>query len=208
MKKIFLFLIVSIFVVNAKAQVLIGGVTEPEWASILELRSDTLGFLPPRVNLLGPGRAAPLNRHLAGNVVYNKTATDSLRVGLYFNDGTRWVPLFTSKTIQEYWFYMPSIPIQVANIDLVAGKTVDLYYEYKKQLNTAGGLVKASAGAPTQVLKKVPEALDFWYYVTGYDDSVFDAITITNDGKMNYKIKPTAVPTDSTYLNIVFVEKQ
>jgi len=208
MKKFFLFLIVSIFVVNAKAQVLIGDTTEPEWASILELRSDTLGFLPPRVKLLGPGRANPLNRHLAGNIVFNTTATDSLRVGLYFNDGTRWIPLFTSKTVQENWFYMPSIPIQVANVDLAVGKTVDLYYEYKKQLNTAGGLLKSNPGAPAKALKKIPEALELDYYVTGYDESVFDAITITNDGKMTYKIKPSAISSDSTYLNIVFVEKQ
>ena len=209
MKKIFfLLIVVSIFAINAKAQVLIGDITEPDPDAILELRSTNLGFLPTRVSLSQPSRSTPLSAHVKGMVVFNTNPTDSLQVGLYFNDGTKWVRLSTGDEIglvggsAQKWFYMPSIPVDVS-----IGGTIDLYDECKKQLNAAGGLVKYSAGAPTQVLATMPKATDLYYYVTGYDDTVFDTITIDANGKMTYTIKTNATVTDATYMNIVFVEK-
>jgi len=209
MKKIyFLLFVMSVFAIKAEAQVLIGGITEPDPDAILELRSDTLGFLPTRVALSQPSLSTPLSVHVRGMVVFNTNPTDSLRVGLYYNDGTRWVRLSTDAEIglvggsAQKWFYMPSIPIDVST-----GGTINLYDECKAQLNDAGELVIHSTGAPARVLSVLPKATDLYYYVTGYDKTVFGTITIDANGKMTYTIKPGATVTDATYMNIVFVEK-
>ena len=205
MKKFFvLVLIISVFTVKNQAQVKIGDTDSPQRGVILELQSDTLGFLPPRVSLLGPLRPNPLPVHVQGNVVYNLNATDSLKVGLYYNTGARWVYLSTS--LAKPWFYMPSIVIDVSG----TGGTIDLYAEYIKQLNTnsgVGSLVINSTGAPIKALTTVPAAGDLYYYVTAYDDRVFNPPSITAAGVMTYTIKTGVAADDATYMNIVFVEK-
>ena len=129
-----------------------------------------------------------------GQVVYN---TDSNC--LEFWDGSRWRNFCESTG----WFYMPSVVFDVSTQG--SGFTMDLYQEYKKQLNTAGGLVVGSTSAPGKALDTVPEAADLYYYVTAYDDTVFDGITISDSGVMTYDI--IGVATDATFINIVFVEK-
>jgi hypothetical protein len=80
--------------------------------------------------------------------------------------------------------------------------TVDLYGEFMKQFNTPAN---ASPSAPPAIATPLPKATDLYYYVTAYDASVFSSIAITDDGKMTYTALTT--PSDSTYMNIVFVEK-
>ena len=202
---IFLLVIISVFTVKIQSQVKIGDLNPPERGVILELKSDTLGFLPPRISLISPTNPYPLPVHVQGNIVFNigNTNPDSLRVGLYYNTGTRWVNLSTTAYYPANWFYMPSIPIDVSG----AGSIVDLYDEYKKQLNTAGNHVVNSAGAPAIVLATIPKATDLYYYVTAYDDRVFENITIDANGLMTYDIKSGASADDATVMNIVFVEK-
>jgi len=207
MKKIFfLFIVVSIFAINANAQVTIGSKDAPTAGAVLELKSAELGFLPTRVSLTGPSNPAPLPAHVQGMVVFNTNATDSLQVGLYYNLGSKWVALSSTPFTNENWFYMPSIVIDVSG----TGGTIDLYDEYKKQLNTnsgAGSLVVNSTGAPAKALATIPAAADLYYYVTAYDDRVFEDITITAAGVMTYKIVTGATADDATFMNIVFVEK-
>ena len=207
MKKIFfLFIVVSIFAINANAQVTIGSKDAPATGAVLELKSTELGFLPTRVSLTGPSDAAPLPEHVPGMIVFNTNATDSLQVGLYYNWNSKWVSLSSTPFTTENWFYMPSIVIDVSG----TGGTVDLYDEYKKQLNTnsgAGSLVVNSTGAPAKALATIPAADDLFYYVTAYDDRVFEDISITASGVMTYKIVTGATADDATFMNIVFVEK-
>ena len=210
MKKIFL--LMSIFALlstlTIKAQVTIGILDTPAKGALLDLKTNAngksnLGFLPPRVELIQPSKPDPLPEHVQGMVVYNLSSTDSLKVGFYYNSGTRWVHLSADTFTGENWFYMPSIPINVTT-----PTPVDLYQKYVDQLNTAGGLVIKSAGAaPPKVLAAVPGRTDLYYYVTAYDPDVFDSIIISATGVMTYNIKPGAAATDATFLNIVFVEK-
>ena len=206
-KNLYLLFFVSVFVINAKAQVTIGSQDAPTPGAVLELKSTTLGFLPPRVTLTRPSNPSPLKAHVEGMVVYNTNVSpnDTLQAGLYYNSGKRWVLLSMAPSFPQNWFYMPSIPI-----DVTAGKTIDLYQEFKKQLNpdgsTPGSLVIGSAKAPTQVLKEIPGQNDLYYYVTAYDNTVFKNISITEDGKMTYEVTG-AIATDGTFINIVFVEK-
>jgi len=202
MKKIFSLLIfVSIFAINAEAQVTIGSLDAPAKGAVLELKSDTLGFLPPRVALKQLDLPDPLPVHQQGMVVFNTNLTDSLQVGFYYNSGMRWIHL-SSTPFKENWFYMPSIYFDTSTNGTF---DKDLYLNFKNQLNTSGGLVVSSDNVLTKVLATIPAATELCYFVTAYDDKVFSDISITSDGKMTYKIIGQA--SDSTFLNIVFVHK-
>ena len=204
MKKISLLLIVvSFFVINTKAQVTIGSQDAPTAGAVLELKSANLGFLPTRVALVNPSDHSPLPSHVQGMVVFNtSTTSDSLKVGLYYNNGSKWISLSAEPFTKEKWFYMPSIYFDTSTDGTY---TKNLYQEFVTQLSTSGGLVKPSAGAPAKVLATVPKETDLYYYVTAYDNKVFSDIAIDANGTMSYKIIGQA--SDSTFLNIVFVEK-
>jgi hypothetical protein len=203
MKKVFyLLFFVSAFAISVNAQVTIGSQDAPTPGAVLELKSANLGFLPTRVILTSPSNPAPLTDHVDGMVVFNTNATDSLKVGLYYNVNKKWVALSAEPFTKENWFYMPSIYFDTSTN---GSYSKELYLEFVKQLSSTGGLVKPSAGAPAKVLATVPKATDLYYYVTAYDDNVFDGIAIDANGKMTYDIIGQA--SDSTFLNIVFVEK-
>jgi len=206
MKRIF-YLVFFVFIItmSARAQVTIGSLDAPQHGAILELKSDSLGFLPPRVELSKLSLPDPLPIHVEGMVVFNTKdiPADTLQTGLYYNTGTRWMHLSTTPYNAERWFYMPSIVFDTSKTG--ENISVDLYQKCKDQLNSSSALVKSSAGAPEKVLATMPAATDLYYYVTGYDDKVFANISIEANGSMTYDIIGTA--SDSTYINIVFVEK-
>jgi len=206
MKKIYyLLLFVFIFALKAHTQVTIGSLAAPERGSLLELRNDTLGFLPTRVTLSQPSNPYPLPTHVQGMLVFNLATTDSLSVGLYYNTGSRWVRFSTSPYTTQKWFFMPSIIFDTSTNGTNLQK--NLYDEFVTQLNTDSptDFVINSTGAPGKVLTTVPSRTDLYYYVTAYDDKVFQNISINANGLMNYDIISQA--SDSTLINIVFVEK-
>ena len=196
MKKfLYLLFFVSIFATGASAQVTIGSTDAPRQGAVLELRSDTLGFLPPRVALTDLYSPNPLSVHVQGMVVFNTGA--ALPMGLYYNSGTHWVHLDNPASV-ENWFYMPSIAFDVSAQGV--NFTKNLYDEYQKQFaNPAAG---SETGA---VLSVLPARTDLKYYVTDYDRTVFNVKSVDADGLMTYDVVGSA--TDASYINIVFVEK-
>ena len=148
-------------------------------------------------------RSEPFPSHVQGMVIYNTTNNPAkgLYPGPYYNTGSEWVRL--TSIMKEKWFYMPSMPIPLTN---TTGQGIDLYGEYLRQLGTAGGLVVASPGAPGRVLSTVPGRNDLYYYITGYDNTVFSNVAVSATGYLTYNVTGTAA-TDATYMNIVFVEK-
>ena len=212
MKKILLSIVMAfacICFTNLKAQVTIGSNSTPDANAVLDLiSSGSKGLLLPRLALSATNLASPLSAHTAGMTVYNTATTSgtyAVTPGLYYNDGTKWVRLNFNN-----WFYMPSIPFDTSTIG--DNFTIDLYAEYVKQFVT--NTVK-SPGAPA--LPYYPAATDLYYYVTGFDSTVFGGPTvdarypingapsITSSGVMTYHIRANA--TDNTYINIVFVVK-
>lgn len=111
------------------------------------------------------------------------------------------------------------MPAVIFNTTQNGTATRDLYQDYKDQFTGAnhfidhgvgggtvqytGGLV-ASAGAPAQM--EVYESDELFYYISYYDQEVFENLSITADGKLTYTIKSDA--TDSSYMNIIFVVKE
>jgi len=203
--KIYSLIIVSFFAINAKSQVTIGSLDAPHRGAVLELRSDTLGFLPTRVELTSLIDPEPLPVHVEGMIVYNKTENvdKKLQSGLYYNTGSRWARLSATLSFTENWFYMPPVEFDTSDpSDKV--HTMKLYERYIEQLNSSDN-VKASKGAPVKALSVIPEAKDLYYYVTSYDDKVFEILSIDENGNMEYRVKQKA--TDDTFINIILVEK-
>lgn len=210
MKKLFLLFLFGITVGCMKSQVSISnstaGAKEPNQAAILDLQSTDKGLLLPRVSLTSTSDPSPLTSHVAGMTVYNSKAagegSNAVFVGLYYNDGTKWVSMPLSYT---KWFYMPSIPFETSNS--LTLQTKDLYQEYIKQFGgdpQSNTRFKGSEGAPSTI-PHLPSATDLYYYVTDYDPAVFSNISINASGVMTYDV--TAAATDQTFINIIFVLK-
>lgn len=141
-----------------------------------------------------------------GQLVYN-TETNCIE----FWDGAAWRN-FCENT---RWFYMPSIVIDVS---ADGNFTRDLYLEYRKQFEdtsdaivnasspkTGTALVKSDANAPNP-FEKIYAADELYYYVTGYDNTVFSNVSISPAGEMSYTANSSNVSCE-TYMNIVFVVK-
>lgn len=63
----------------------------PDNNAVLELNSATRGLLLPRLVLTSIHLPAPLLNHVPGMLVYNVSSQHGVDVGLYFNDGNKWI---------------------------------------------------------------------------------------------------------------------
>ena len=216
-KKAFKMAVVFLLSLNGailNAQVTIGENKAPETFSILELVSNSKGGLrlpqiestAQRDEVFTNAEGFKTNELAHGLQIYN-LETNCIE----FWDGEKW----RSSQEGERWFYMPSIVI-----DVTANGTFsrDLHLEYKKQfadtddastpLNspTAGtALIKSDINAPNP-FSKIYGANELYYYVTGYDATVFSDLSISPAGVLSYIVNAGNV-SDATYMNIVFVVK-
>ena len=189
------------------AQVTIGDDVAPKQYSVLELSTENVkgGLLMPQL-FASERDAIVLDEFANGLVIYNKDENC-----LNYYNGSRW----RSFCEDTGWFYMPSIVIDVTASGIFQR---DLYLEYKKQFAdtddastppnspTAGtALVKSDADAPNP-LTRIYAAEELYYYVTGYDATVFSNLSITSTGVLTYTVNSDNV-SDATYMNIVFVVK-
>ena len=203
--KVMLLLTVFGVTQNALPQVTIGAGTAPNPSSILDLKenadgSSTRGLLLPRVALQATNLPNPMQEHVAGMLVFNTAAAgdgeNQVAPGYYFNMGDRWERLRIGVT---NWFYMPSIPL-----DVTPGQhEVDLHDMYLNMLMSAS---HSSPGAP--VMFKSPLTADqIFYYIVGYDDTVFQIIDITEYGVLTYYVSDESNVSEATFMNIIFVER-
>ena len=136
-----------------------------------------------------------------GNMIFNE---DSARVQYW--DGNQWVQLESKESI-PIWFYMPSIVIDVSRN--VADTTINLYDEYYRQFHVSApqSQIVGSREAPDiNIATNVYARNELYYYVIGYDNSVFLIHEITQTGEMRFDINATNV-SEETFMNIIFVVK-
>ena len=93
-----LFLLLLAFVMNANGQVAVNtDGSLPDNSAMLEVKSSTKGFLPPRVALSSANSAAPVSSPVTGLLVYNTAGTGSppnnVIPGYYYWNSMRWVPV-------------------------------------------------------------------------------------------------------------------
>ncbi|SKB95456.1 Collagen triple helix repeat-containing protein [Sphingobacterium nematocida] len=96
MQQIYSLFIISFFIIGGvKAQSKIsdssGDKSLPSKNAILELNSKTRGLLHARVELRDTKDPYPLAAHEAGIMVFNTKAVADVQIGIYYNDGTKWV---------------------------------------------------------------------------------------------------------------------
>lgn len=217
--RLFAFTLLLTFGMTLSAQVTVGSEVDPEKAALLDIKSQeatTLGgvtsnkggLLLPRVALENKGSLSPfLNASDAdyqnqmkshtGLMVYNLTNNAGLERGIYVWNGQQWVRSGRGANVD--FFYMPSIPIEASAVG--AQQPINLYDIYKAQFTNPKVM---SQGAPSSI-PVFQSAADLYYYITDYDTSVFENITISEDGIMNYEVKSSA--GSSSFINIVFVIK-
>lgn len=203
MKHLFFTLFFIISIVNIHAQVTIGENDTPDKQAVLDIRSgenQNLGLLFPRVQLTAISNPAPFT-NAAGNLlaygmtVYH-TGGNNLIEGIYYWTGDRW------EIAGKAWFYMPSIAFDTENPGNDELREVNLYTEYAKQFNISSPVKNPAAPV---LIYDVLKSTDFHYYVIGYDETVFEIISISDAGLLKYKV--IGEPTDASYINIVFVKK-
>ncbi|MBA6155308.1 hypothetical protein H3Z83_02035 [Tenacibaculum sp. S7007] len=132
----------------------------------------------------------------------------------YVYDGVNWNMIAPTKAARV--FYPPSIAIDASSISAdptipsSGDESIDLYNDYYRQFRLEANLLPTpgksaqSTGSPNIV--PYYERNELYYYVTYYDPSVIENVSIDADGNMSYDIIST--PTDdNTIINVVFVVK-
>lgn len=138
----------------------------------------------------------------SGTLVYSTSAStaaakDITGIGYwYWKDATdKWEPVLVNA---PKFFYSPSIPINTA----VSSGTIDLYTNYTGQFSAP---MASSTGASGSIPIYASNALE--YYVTWYDNTIFENVAIDASGKLTYDVLSTADKSKPTYMNVVFVVK-
>ena len=222
-KSFILLLFIVVFPASIFGQVTIGSGGDPEKAALLDIKTqsasvlggattNTGGLLLPRVELQSISELAPFpvisesnyqdeKKKHKGLMVFNiaEVPSQNLEIGVYVWDGDKWNK-GAGKSGRRDFFYMPSIPIQTSQ-NVTIDAPIDLYGLYKEQFSNPK--VK-STNAPNSILYYT-QPTDLYYYVTDYDESVFENVLITVDGKLTYDV--ISPSTSCSYMNIVFVTK-
>lgn len=97
------------------------------------------------------------------------------------------------------WFYMPSINIPTDPVG--PNKEIDLYEAFKTQFQTP----KVKSPSAPAIIPNLPAKTELFYYITDYDEAVLENVSVDANGKMKYDVK--AAPTETSYINIVFLLK-
>ena len=85
--------------------------------------------------------------------------------------------------------------------------SVQLYNLFAGQFSGGAAFPNRVASSATATLP-TPAAADLDYFVTYYDDAVFDHVGISATGLLTYTLKPGFVVSPRTYMNIVFQVKE
>lgn len=199
---------------TTQAQVTIGSNQIPNANALLDLQQEGVtkkGLLLPRVALENTTSFAPMSAHVAGMVVYNTVKTGDVTPGYYYNNGSKWMKLFSA---EDSFFYMPSIVLPTDTNDPAYNSTsslfeIDLYNSYATQFTFTSSLPAGSNKVASDPQAKLPvyQSNELYYFVTYYDDTVFDDVKISNVGKLTYKLKNGFTYTDKTFMNIVLKVK-
>ncbi|SKB75252.1 hypothetical protein SAMN05660477_01020 [Soonwooa buanensis] len=131
----------------------------------------------------------------------------------------------TQMSTMPQYFYVPSIVLPTSLLDVSTSNTDDIYYTplsdtytvklyniYQKQFGMVGDVSGANRTAlrsnASSVLKTFASS-ELDYFVTYFDNSVFDpaSIALSPEGVLTYKIITNSKPTEKTFMNIVFKVK-
>jgi hypothetical protein len=139
----------------------------------------------------------------SGTLVYSTGASsevikDVTSEGYWYwkNPIDKWEPLLVNA---PKFFYSPSVPINTS----LSISSIDLYSNYKNQFTAP---MASSTGSTGSIPIFAADQLE--YYVTWYDNTIFNNVIIDSNGVLTYSTLSTADTSKPTYMNVVFVVKQ
>lgn len=166
--------------------------SSPDPSSSLDISSNSKGLLLPRIS----------NLSLVTNPATGLVIFDTNKKCISQNVGTPAAPDWVCLSpYSAKFFYMPSVVFDTTTI--AAGQTKDLYTLYKNQFSNIPSNARSTSAPAT--IPFFPNATDLYYYVTGYDSTVFRINSISSTGVLNYDVLANATP--ASFINIVFVVK-
>ncbi|MDH6250710.1 hypothetical protein M2347_000437 [Chryseobacterium sp. H1D6B] len=190
MNKITLLILVLMYgIITAQVGI---NTSTPDTSAALDITSTTKGLLLPRIS----------NLTLVQNPATGLVIFDTNKKCISQNTGTPAAPSWVclSPYVAKF-FYMPSVVFDTSVT--ATGQTKDLYSLYKNQFASIPANAR-STSAPAAI-PYFPNASDVYYYVTGYDTTVFKINSISDTGVLNYDVLSNA--TSASFINIVFVVK-
>ncbi|WP_282631153.1 hypothetical protein [Empedobacter sedimenti] len=188
--KVHIFFVLSLFSILSHSQVGIN-TKNPAPSSLLDVVSNEKGILIPRLTTLERDR---IDKPSNGLLIYDKE-----NQCLSQNIGNDITPEWVCLGITTRFFYMPSMVIDTSNVGTT--KQIDLFSIYKNQFENP--MVKSENAKSS--IPYFSNAQKLYYYITYYDNSVIDQITIDENGLMKYLVKGT--PSEVSFMNVVFVVK-
>ena len=88
------------------------GTSSPHPSAKLEVASDRLGFLPPRIALTATNSASPITSPATGLVIFNTatagTTPNTVLPGYYYWDGSKWNGLVDQSSLNSFSGYNPN----------------------------------------------------------------------------------------------------
>lgn len=108
-----------------------------------------------------------------------------------------------------FFFYLPGyiMPTDVASPEYNGEEfVIDLHKIYRERFQpTLAATVPPATASPSSTTLPIEQVDALGYFVTYYDDKVFQDVAIDETGILTYKLVSTpALTTDRTYMNIVF----
>lgn len=188
--KVNIFLAFALLSIFSHSQVGIN-TENPAPSSLLDVVSNEKGILIPRLTILERDR---IDKPSNGLLIYDKE-----NQCLSQNIGSEIMPEWVCLGITTRFFYMPSMVIDTTNVGTT--KEIDLFSIYKNQFENP--MVKSENAKSS--IPYFSNAQKLYYYITYYDNSVIDQITIDENGLMRYLVKGT--PSEVSFMNVVFVVK-
>lgn len=172
------------------------------------------GLTAPRLTLAQlSSKDAKYLADQTGTIVYvtavtGGTTTKTAKVtapGYYYYDGNLWQSIGPDQNMR--FFYMPSIvlPTDASDPAYNSGTqtfTINLYTAYSNQFGLVGaGSSATKSPASTTLPVMASNALE--YFITYFDNTVFQNVTLSDAGVLTYRLPATLPLTEKTFMNIV-----
>lgn len=172
------------------------------------------GLATPRLTLSQLiSKDAKYTSEQTGAIVYvtNITGTTSTKtrniiaIGYYYFDGTLWQTIGPDPSLR--FFYMPSVVLPTNTTDASYNAntqtfTIDLYSIYSNQFRLVNSATTVKNPTATVLPVSASSALD--YFITYYDNTVYQNVSVSDAGVLTYKLVPTFALSEKSFMNIVF----
>ena len=188
-----------LFSINVLAQTGIG-TASPHPSAKLEVASDRLGFLPPRIALTSTNSSSPINSPATGLVIFNTatagTSPNNVLPGYYYWDGTKWNGLVDQGALNSFSGFVPNFAQSNAS-SVTRGSVGDIILS--QSITTSGRPIQIIATGDAN-----PQGNGAWVQIQLFRDGVaigkkVQAESSASNENVPYCLNFIDTPTAGTY---------